>query len=34
MFSRSKMAFKVQIIERKKAKRILKWIFEAHRVIV
>ncbi len=28
------MAFKLKIIERKKLKRILKWIFEAHRVIV
>ncbi len=28
------MAFKVQIIESKQTKRILKWIFEAQRVIV
>ncbi len=28
------MAFKVQIIESKQSKRILKWIFEAHKVIV
>ncbi len=28
------MAVKVPIIEQKNSKRILKWIFEAHRVIV
>ncbi len=28
------MAFKLKIIERKNSKRILKWIFEAHRVII
>ncbi len=34
MFSRPKKAFKVQIIEQKNSKRIFKWIFEAHRLIV
>ncbi len=29
-----KKAFKVQIIELKQSKRILKWIFEARKVIV
>ncbi len=29
-----KMAFKVQIIELKQSKRLLKWTFETHRVIV
>ncbi len=33
MFSRPKMAFKVQIIEWKDTKRILKWIFEVERVV-
>ncbi len=28
------MAFRAQIVERKTSKRILKWIFEAQRVIV
>ena len=33
LFHQQKMAFKVQIIEQKKSKRNLKWIFGAQRVI-